>query len=145
MVTMAPALRQRASDNRESNFPEKASDTFSLNLLDAPLASSAHVQPTSTVAEPPWPSQEQETLSEWERFSRYPSAISAHVVAGLLNHEGVPTIVESLGFSTEFTNWTTIWVPKQLVHRARWVLAWDSPTEAELIFLSTGDFPREGD
>lgn len=144
-MTMASTLRQRISDYRESNSPKKKRVILSLNLLDAPLASSAHVQPTSTVAEPRWPSQEQETLSEWGRFSRYPSAISAHVVAGLLNHEGVPTIVESLGFSTEFTNWTTIWVPKQLVHRARWVLAWDYPTEAELIFLATGDFPREGD
>jgi len=142
---MALAHRQRISEHRESIVREKACDAFSLNLVDAPLASSARGEPTSTVAEPPWPSQEEETLSEWERFSRYPIAVSAHIVAGLLNHEGVPTIVESLGFSVEFTNWTTIWVPKRLLHRARWVLAWDAPTEAELIFLSTGDFPREGD
>jgi hypothetical protein len=121
------------------------SGVFSVNLAHAPLESSAYAEPISTAAEPPWPPQEDERFSEWEKFSRYPNALSAHIVAGLLNQDGVPAIVESPGFSVEFTNWSTIWVPKRLVHRARWVLAWDSPTEAELIFLATGDFPRDND
>lgn len=73
------------------------------------------------------------------RFARYPNYLATHIVAGLLENEGVPTLVE---FFAPFpvTDSSAIWVPKELLHRARWILAWPPPTEAELLFLATGEF-----
>ena len=75
----------------------------------------------------------------WIRFAYYPNAWSAHIVAGLLENEGVPAMIESsdvfpgtMGYSA------AVWVPQSLAHRARWILALPPPTEAELIFLATG-------
>jgi len=64
--------------------------------------------------------------------------LEAHIVAGRLNVEGVPTIVlAALGF--EFPDNAEILVPRSLVHRARWVLAWPAMTDDDLLFLATGE------
>src|ERR1700681_2758991 len=88
-------------------------------------------------AEPPWDAPPYLLLREWERFARYPNYLAAHIVAGLLENEGVPTIVESIA-PLPGTDASAVWVPKELFHRARWILAWPPPTEAELLFLATG-------
>ena len=108
------------------------SGVSSMSHLDAPSI--------AVVAEPPWPATPQSLPIEWEEFDRHPNYLAAHIVAGLLENEGVPTIVES---SSAFpgTLFSAIWVPKHLLHRARWILAWPAPSDAELLFLATGEFP----
>jgi hypothetical protein len=88
-----------------------------------------------------WPSPADAGRLQWERFARYPDYVAAHIVAGLLENEGVPAVVESIGVFPDVTSFSTIWVPKELAHRARWILAWPPPTEAELTFLATGELP----
>ena len=82
---------------------------------------------------------------QWERFARYPNYVAAQIVAGLLENEGVPTLVESIGVFPDATSFSTIWVPKEFAHRARWVLAWPPPTDAELTFLATGELPADNE
>jgi len=64
--------------------------------------------------------------------------MEAHIVAGRLNADGVPTIVLAAP-GLEFLFTAEILVPKALLHRARWVLAWPPASEAELLFLATGE------
>jgi hypothetical protein len=64
--------------------------------------------------------------------------LDAHIVAGRLNVEGVPTIVlTALGLDSSSN--AEILVPRSLMHRARWVLAWLPVPEEELLFLATGE------
>ena len=92
--------------------------------------------------EPPWfPPPDMERV-EWEAFAVYSHYLAAHIVAGLFENEGVPTII---------TAWTafpgissaTLWVPKHLMHRARWIAALPTPSDAELSFLATGELAPE--
>ena len=38
------------------------------------------------------------------------------------------------------TSYSIVWVPRELVRRARWILSWPAPTEAELTFLAVGSW-----
>ena len=69
---------------------------------------------------------------------RFPGPLEAHIVAGRLNVEGVPTVVLS-ALAVDFSNTAEILVPRHLMHRARWVLAWPPVPEEELQFLATGE------
>ena len=110
--------------------------------LESRASDMARLEPTSAIPEPPWPTGP--VFQEWERFERYPNYIAAHIVGGLLESEGVPAIIEAV---TPITGVETsaLWVPKKLVHRARWILAWGPPTDKELIFLATGEFSNDND
>jgi hypothetical protein len=101
------------------------------------------VMVSTGAAEPVWPSPSSATQLTWERFARYPNYVAAEIVAGLLENEGVPVLVESIGVFPDTTSFSTIWVRKELAHRARWILAWAPPAEAELIFLPTGELSAE--
>lgn len=68
---------------------------------------------------------------------RFLGPLEAQIVAGRLNVEGVPTIVLSSP-AVDFSNTAEILVPRPLMHRARWVLAWPLAPEEELVFLATG-------
>jgi len=52
----------------------------------------------------------------------------------------VPAHVISLSplFNSGFS---MVLVPRELAHRARWVLSWPAPSDAELTFLATGELP----
>ena len=80
--------------------------------------------------------------AHWEIFARFPNFWEGHVLAGLLRSEDVPAQVLSLSplFDSGFS---AVLVPRELVHRARWVLAWPPPSEAELTFLATGELPNQ--
>jgi hypothetical protein len=82
----------------------------------------AQLEVSAAAAEPVWPSPSAGFLREWERFARYPNYLVAMIVACLLETEGVPTVVESIG-PFPGTSSSAIWVPRELVHRARWILA----------------------
>lgn len=107
------------------------------------LSSAVHTEASSDAIEPPIPAPVGGGWREWERFSWYQNDLNAHIAAGLLQNEGVPTIIESVGVSVDATSPCTLWVPKELLHRARWILAWPPPTHAELIFLATGELVAE--
>lgn len=92
---------------------------------------------TDAAVEPPEPFVPVTTLLEWECFADFPNLWAAYIVAGLLENEGVPTYIDS----NSVFSYATVFVPKPLAHRARWILALQPPTEAELIFLATGELP----
>ena len=69
---------------------------------------------------------------------RFFMPLDAHIVAGRLNAEGVPTIVLTV-LGLDSTNNAEILVPRALMHRARWVLAWPPVPEEELLYLATGE------
>src|SRR5258706_8938374 len=84
--------------------------------------------PRDAAAEPPWPDFPPHQEVRWERFMRFFHPLDAHIVAGRLNVEGVPTIVLSaLGLDSSSN--AEILVPRSLMHRARWVLAWSPVSE----------------
>ena len=106
--------------------------------LEPRAGAASMTQVEAAAAEPPWPSQPHVDFRDWRRFARYPNYLAAHIVAGLLENEGVPTVVESWG-SFPGADSSAIWVPKELMHRARWILALSPPSDAELLFLATGE------
>lgn len=97
------------------------------------------VEITAIVAEPPWPTPPLKYPVEWQQFSQYSDYLSTRIVAGLLENEGVPTRISSANIFLGNECDHIIWVPKELAHRARWILALPPPTDAELLFLATGE------
>src|SRR5262249_39528414 len=77
-----------------------------------------------------------DAFSDWIRFATYFN------VAGNLVTNGVPSLVERIGYFPSATT-AAVWVPRLLAHRARWVLSWPPPSEAELTFLTTGELPSQ--
>src|SRR5689334_20023460 len=55
----------------------------------------ASLDAATTDAEPPWPTVPHASIRDWCRFERYPNNWAACIIAGLLENEGVPTIIES--------------------------------------------------
>ena len=103
-----------------------------------PVIRSVELGPADARAEPPWPEFPSHQEVQWERFMRFPGPMEAYIVAGRLNVEGVPTVVLSApGLELPFT--AEVLVPRALLHRARWVLAWPPVSEEELLFLATGE------
>jgi hypothetical protein len=98
------------------------------------------VAPGDEAPEFQWHELPRSVFSDWIRFARYLNDLEARIVAGHLIAEGVPSVVEPIGPFPGMTA-CAIWVPKLLAHRARWVLSWPPPTDAELTFLATGEFP----
>ena len=94
--------------------------------------------PRDAAAEPPWPELPSDQQLRWERFMRFPGPLEAHIVAGRLNVEGVPTVVLT-ALAVDLSNAAEILVPRHLMRRARWVLAWPAVPEEELQFLATGE------
>jgi hypothetical protein len=95
-------------------------------------------------SEPPWFLPPNLARIEWEMFAHYPNYLAAQIVAGLFENEGLPSIVAAWA-SFPGIGSSTLWVPKQLMHRARWIAALAGPTDAELLFMATGEFssPQE--
>jgi hypothetical protein len=98
-------------------------------------------EPSATAQEPLWPQTPRSGPVEWERLERYAEYLAAEIVAGLLESEGVPAFVESMTPFPGMSSYASVWVPEALAHRARWILAWPPPSEAELTFLATGELP----
>ena len=77
---------------------------------------------------------------EWEEFGRYKNYLLAEIAAGLLENEGVPAVVASWAVFPGITS-AIVWVPKKLMHRARWIVALAPPSDEELLYLATGELP----
>lgn len=123
-----PARKGRTSDDIAPNAPVIS------------MSSVIEVRLTEGAPEFQWHEIPVAAFSDWIRFATYFNHLEAHIVAGNLVTSGVPSVVEPLG---NFPGMTTaaIWVPRLLAHRARWVLSWLPPTDAELTFLATGELP----
>ena len=80
-------------------------------------------------------------VPDWQTFNVYPNHLAAHVAAGLLENEGVPALIQPLGCIPGLEIFVAVLVPRELLHRARWIHALLSPTDAELEFLATGQLP----
>jgi hypothetical protein len=76
--------------------------------------------------------------AHWEEFARFSNYWEGHVLAGLLRNEDVPAKLIFLWPSFD-AGFSLVLVPRELLHRARWVLSWPAPSEAELTFLATGE------
>ena len=85
----------------------------------------------------PWPPAST-FYRHWEEFARFASVWEGHILAGLLRSEDVPAKLIFLWPSFD-TGFSMVLVPRELLHRARWVLSWPAPSEAELAFLATGE------
>jgi len=85
----------------------------------------------------PWPPASN-FYRHWEEFARFANFWEGHILAGLLRNEDVPA---KLIFLWPFfdSGFSMVLVPRELLHRARWVLSWPAPSEAELAFLATGE------
>jgi hypothetical protein len=60
--------------------------------------------------------------------------------AWLLSEE-VPARVDTVSFESSLEVRYRLYVRRDLIHRARWVVAQPGPTDAELEFLATGSYP----
>lgn len=122
----------------KSNAAEKLTDLVPIHANAKTVLSVAAVgEGVGPFGEPPW-SPSGTLFRNWELFERYSNYLNALIVAGRLEADGVTTIVETASaFPGVFA--ASLWVPEELVHRARWVLAWPMPTDRELIFLATGE------
>ena len=78
---------------------------------------------------------------EWELFQTFTDIGSAEVVCAWLLSEEVPARVDTVSFESSLEIQYRLYVRRDLVHRARWVIAQPSPTDAELEFLATGKLP----
>jgi hypothetical protein len=123
---------------------ERTTDMVPLDPVPGIVLSVVQMEVTANVAEPTWPIPPGAPFREWERFGRYSNYIAAHIVAGRLEIEGVPTVVEEIGVFPG-ADCSAIWIPKELAHRARWILAWPPPTNSELTFLATGELLPDND
>jgi len=75
---------------------------------------------------------------EWTSIEVFRDEASAQSIAGRLRMEGVPAVVQHAGPIPGLEE-VHVLVPDALVTRARSVLAAGEFTEAELIFLATGE------
>ena len=135
---MTMALDSRARKAIAEPVERRGSNAQPLGDRAGAVSAMAQLEVSAAAAEPPWPGQPQLDFRDWRRFARYPNYLAAHIVAGLLENEGVPALVESLGVFPGVDS-SAIWVPKELLHRARWILALSPPSDAELLFLATGE------
>lgn len=126
----------------ETDATKRINGSSSVNHSPVEIPEGLYAEATATAADPAWQQVPPGSLLEWERFASYPNYLVAHIVAGRLKLEGVPTFIECIGILPDGTSRATIWVIKKLAHRARFVLAWP-PTDSELLFLATGELLHE--
>ena len=105
----------------------------------AAQSSASHQTTHAELAAPqsPWPPASQ-FFSHWNEFARFANFWEGHVLAGLLRNEDVPAKVIFVWPSFD-AGFSAVLVPRELMHRARWVLSWPVASDAELTFLATGE------
>jgi hypothetical protein len=130
-------MTQGASKPRAIDEPVPPSAVVAVSM-----SSVMEVAPAEGLPEFQWHEIPLGAFSDWVRFASYLNDLEARIVAGNLVANGVPSIFEPIG---QFPGMTAcaIWVPRLLAHRARWVLSWLPPTDAELTFLAIGELPSD--
>ena len=111
----------------------------------ATSASHQTIHPELAAPQPRGPAASQ-FHPHWEEFARFSNFWEGHVLAGLLRNEDVPAKVIFL-WPVFDAGFSAVLVPRELLHRARWVLSWPVASDAELTFLATGELEssRESD
>jgi hypothetical protein len=71
--------------------------------------------------------------------------LAAEVLANFLRAHAVPALVRNLSPLPGLEQGTQVWVPAHLLHRARWLNAVPSPTDAELDALAIGNLSTSGE
>ena len=107
--------------------------------IEAPLEARLPQAPPAPNLPPAPPEAPHEGPIDWVELGRYADPLEAHIVAGRLEGEGVPTLALNPCGSFMAAFQSILWVPAHLLHRANWILCWEPPAEAELIFLATGE------
>ncbi len=72
-----------------------------------------------------------------------PDHIAANIMVNFLRMESVPAVARNLSAVPGLEQGTEVLVPTALVHRAKWLLAQQPQSEAELTYLATGAPPEE--
>ena|ERR1700685_3176927 len=85
------------------------------------------------------------TESDFVTVQVCPDHVAADVLANFLRSEGVPTMVHDLSAVPGLEQGTAVPVSAALVHRAKWLIAHEPPSEAELAYLATGALPGAPD
>ena len=79
----------------------------------------------------------------WILFECTYDFLSANVIAGRLNIDGVPAIINQCGmFPGTDLRWE-VWVPMHLQHRGEWIYKTQDTTSRELDYLATGELGRD--
>jgi len=71
-----------------------------------------------------------------------PDHIAANIMVNFLRAESVPAIARNLSAVPGLEQGTEVLVPTVLVHRAKWLLAQQPQSEAELTYLATSTPPE---
>ncbi len=138
------AMRADHSLPAQNASPDNQTTVAASVPQQPPLVSRGLFDGAAVVSDPYWPQLPSGAFREWVEFASYPNYLVAHIVAGRLEVEGVPTLIDCVGILPDGTNPATIWVVKQLAHRARFVVAWPEPTDEELTLLATGELLVKG-
>ena len=78
---------------------------------------------------------------EWCVICEFPNYAGAEIMKSLLETEGVPTKITPSDKITALYTGVRVLVKASLAHRARWVLNNADFSEAELVYLATGELP----
>lgn len=81
----------------------------------------------------------------WEQFEVVGDAASAELLAGRLRVDGVPAKVESQSPIPGLNEGFRVLIPAGMAQHARSIVASAQPSEAELIYLATGQLPGNED
>jgi hypothetical protein len=76
---------------------------------------------------------------EWQVVETFSDVASGHVVVTLFNREGLPANLILGNPLLGDANGCEIRVPREMAHRARWILSQAEFTDAELTYLATGE------
>lgn len=79
------------------------------------------------------------------QIASFGDEVSAEALAGLLRTEGVPAEVRVISALPGIIDEVQVYVPAALAHRARWLMASEPVSDAELEFAATGKLPGEKD
>jgi len=81
----------------------------------------------------------------WVSVAAFPDRVSAESVLELLANAAIPAYLASNehvpGLGTRFS----VFVPSDLLHRAQWISQESPVSDAELIYLATGEMPENND
>jgi hypothetical protein len=75
----------------------------------------------------------------WEVVATLPDVASAHVLATMIRGEGVPAMVVTDSSLLGEARRSDVRVPPGLARRAHWLMSQAQFTDAELMFLATGE------
>ena len=76
---------------------------------------------------------------EWQVVATFSDVSSGHVIVTLFNREGLPAKLILGNPLLGDVNGCEIRVPREVAHRARWILSQAEFTDAELTYLATGE------